>query len=261
MVCTTAELEATRSRTCDPTRGEIQNSLGNIDQWGTTHFYLPFMVAIVNNNPWLGLVGAYFYESVAVLDYVYSSDPAAEYTGIVDGLIQDPGYGLVGAFAAYIISRGFRLHGGVPSFQAAADRWLSILLRRPLQLSEVQFFFVATAAVLACYGLNIPGDQYAWGSSNHLCGPFWLLLGLVVSSRSRESKATYATLALAGPCVVSNVASGVVFALCSESECRLGSTFLWSNLAVVLYACFVYAFLRRRPRRRIPVLGVVKCQY
>jgi hypothetical protein len=246
MVCSTVELEAAAD--VSVSIQDLRNSLLKVDQWGTPHTYLPYLFALFSGDPFVGITVAYLYESMAVLQHVgydrfipVLTLGGAQYTGPMDGLIQDPGYGIAGALAAFIITRAFRLYGGVGSWRAAVGQaWGAWGYRPP---TTPWFVLLSLGAIAACNGLSWRPRIYYWGSSNHLVAPAWLLIALALWFRGGSP--AYAVLALAGPCLVSNVASGIAY---SGEGGYLGSTFLWSNATVIVYALTVYLWLRGRPR-------------
>lgn len=253
MVCDTDTLEAARGTSCDPTKEQFALSFGHVDNSATSHTYLPYLIALASGDPLLGVTAAYLYETITVIQIAYEDTAPLDsiisagtikgtmYTGPVDGLVQDPFLGAVGALAALLIMRAFRRYGGVSSWRDAVDGWWSALTGAPSRLGTPVQVLIAILAIIGADRLNVPGYWKLWGSTNHLVGPFWLTWAAILFLMGRRTGATYAALAVAGPCLVSNTASGIVYFYG-------GSTILWSSLGVILYALIVYLWLRGRPR-------------
>lgn len=92
------------AKNCGVNKQGLHDSFALHDNDLGSHVLLPFLIAI-SWNEWIAIILAYLYESMAVFEktlgfrFIHST---SSYTGIVDGLLQDPAAAYLAVFFLYI---------------------------------------------------------------------------------------------------------------------------------------------------------------
>ena len=82
---------------CNVTTHDMRNAFGLHDNDLGSHIFVPYVLSLFI-GPWPSIVLAYLFESMAVLEEAYDTRIIGSvFTGPVDGLLQDPLAGIIGA--------------------------------------------------------------------------------------------------------------------------------------------------------------------
>jgi len=95
-----ALIAGTNWTSCGLTRQAMKDSFGLHDNDLASHVFLPYFLSMLI-GPWPSIVLAYLYESTATLEKIYDVrvlHPSDSFTGMVDGMLQDPAAAFIGAF-------------------------------------------------------------------------------------------------------------------------------------------------------------------
>jgi hypothetical protein len=266
MVCDAGEIEAIKATlSCNPTRDTVWASLGVIDVWASRHTYLPFLLTMMTGNPWLAVTASYVYESIAVAQkafgvplWVHTHTPwGAAWTGADDGMLQDPGYGILGAVSAYVLCWVFEEYHDVTWNRTIEHWWVkkkssrlhALIGASPMNcrpgwkrwgkrvVVNVLFFFGFARYFTEWITPWFIGEGprlnwgYKWGSSNQMMAPLWVAgavtFEIAAGGGGLSNKFVGFTVGvLAGPQFVMNVVGGVVLATCEATHGAKEDTYL-----------------------------------
>lgn len=290
-MCDTDQLEAVANRGCFPTHEQVYDSLGIVDFWVARHIYHPFLLTLMASDPWFGIAWACVYESVSTINSIYADAIAKSwwlplfttswgtvYTGTVDGLLQDPFQGSVGALIAFILSMILRRHFDV-SWNKAVSYWTNnpwfevVDDPRPSGWSGVWSFLKIWTVNLFIFYLMFEGSGgltkfmfgdsnewagYKYGSSNQAIPILWLLVMAACYTRDCYWKkeddlwkvAWYTLLVLALPHFIISSVAGGVWHNCVGRDWVKCSTFFWVSVSLATYTlcvgvgCLIHASRR-----------------
>ena len=268
MVQNAGEIEAIKATlTCNPTRDTVWASLGVIDVWASRHTYMPFLLTMMTGNPWLAVTASYVYESLGLLQHAgYASTKdwlpygfSSVWTGADDGLLQDPGYGILGAVTAYVLCWVFEEYYDVTWNRTIEHWWASessrlhgLIGNSPNKcclgwkrwgkrvVVNLLFFLLFARYLTEWITPWFIGEGpkfnwgYKWGSSNQMMAPMWVAGAIVfeiATGGGLSNKFVGFTVGvLAGPQFVMNVVGGVVLATCEATHGANEDTYLDKTL-------------------------------